>query len=162
MCAYYQRVAERYLSSEGELRSLKRQDDTDNCYGNAVQPTPSRGAVAYFQPITARALPTFSAETSRRDRRSSWCPSDRHWAAQRPARRSSYLCDDAGLSRSVGIGESARSPDLAKAKHEACGSALKTDSVSIQFCNVRPESCAPSTSWRHRGDSICRKRFKTI
>jgi len=28
MRAYYQRVAERYLSSEGEVRSLKRHDDT--------------------------------------------------------------------------------------------------------------------------------------
>jgi hypothetical protein len=27
MCAYYQRVAERYLSSQGELKSLKRPDN---------------------------------------------------------------------------------------------------------------------------------------
>jgi hypothetical protein len=37
MRAYYQRVAERYLSSEGELRSLKRHDGT----AATIEKTPS-------------------------------------------------------------------------------------------------------------------------
>jgi hypothetical protein len=40
MCAYYRRIAERYLSSEGELRSLKRHGDTAATIvtGTSVQP----------------------------------------------------------------------------------------------------------------------------
>jgi len=39
MRAYYQRVAERYLSSEGEVRSRHGDTAATIVYGNAVQPT---------------------------------------------------------------------------------------------------------------------------